>query len=604
MKQTLNHDDEAVRVATRQGLVKTIADPSRASGDLLRRLAALHDVACMIDGVAGKQEIYAIIRSSARQLVAHEVCFVGLLNRASTHYIINTLSPVADAADLDHKHFSVDEGMPGWVMKNELPTIGEIGSGPAFSHAIEGKLKDLGIRSLLIVPMKAGNGTVGALAFGAVSPTCYTESDAAAAQLLAYCVSTALRRASVFEDAKKRIGQIELINQVSARLASVLQFDELLKAAAATIQKSFNYLDVTVFLLSEDRSEVVLEAHAGSFVDFLPHGYRQKVEQGIVGWVARNGEKVLSNDVSRDPRYLAYEYHNTKSELALPIRIDGTVVGVLNVEDTQLHAFDEMDAMVLETLSDQLGIALKNAKLYDEVQKANLKLTELDKMKSEFLGIVSHDFRSPLSSIILAGKALLKNESVRSMARVKEYLQIIVEQANRLNQLAEDTLSITRMESGKLSYYFKIVNVERLIQDAASMVRFTSRHTFEYRIDPAVAFIKGDQTKLRQVVQNLISNAVRYSPHGGKVTVSADDQGPEKILISVADEGIGIPADQVGKLFRKFARVDSGEAREIKGAGLGLWICREIVRAHGGEIWIESELGKGSTVRVTLNKAQ
>lgn len=603
MKKGGNEPDGAVRLSALKSVIKTPSPEVVGNDELVCRLSALHDIACKIDRAAGRQEIVAILRSSARQVVSHEACLMALLNRAGTHYVINTLSPVADSADLDHKHFIIDEGMPGWVMKNELPTIGEIGSGPAFSHALEGKLRDLGIRSLLIVPMKAGGGMVGALLFGSVNESRFTEADASVGQMLGHCVSTALRHTSLFEDARKRIGQIELINEVSARLASVLHFDELLRAAASTIQKSFNYFDVTVFLLSGEKSELVLEAHAGNFVDFLPHGYRQNVEQGIIGWVVRHGERVLANDVTQDPRYLAYAYHNTKSELALPIRIDGAVVGVLNVEDAQLHAFDDTDAVVLETLCDQLGIAIKNAKLYDEIQQANQKLTELDRMKSEFLGIVSHDFRSPLSSIILAGKALLKNETVKGIQRVKEYLQIIVEQANRLNQLAEDTLSITKMESGQLSYYFKIVNIERMIQDAASMVRFSSRHSFEYHVHPSVAFIKGDQTKLRQVVQNLISNAVKYSPHGGKVVVTVEEAGSEKIRISVSDEGIGIPADQVGRLFRKFARVDSGEAREIKGAGLGLWICREVVTAHGGEIWIESELGKGSTVRFTLTKA-
>jgi len=187
---------------------------------------------------------------------------------------------------------------------------------------------------------------------------------------------------------------------------------------------------------------------------------------------------------------------------------------------------------------------------------------------------------------------------------VKDYLQIIVEQANRLNQLAEDTLSITKLESGQLSYYFKIVNLERLIQDAISMVRLSSRHKIGYTIDPKILFIRGDQTKLRQVIQNLVSNAVKYSPKGGEVKVTAEEGKEETILVSVADEGIGIPADQRDKLFQKFSRVQTGEAKDIKGAGLGLWICKEVVEAHGGTIWIESELGRGSTIRFTLNRAQ
>jgi K+-sensing histidine kinase KdpD len=580
--------DETNKEIKQNDTVKAKVQGRVAEGSgILKKLNTLHAVTAQIDNSKKRDEILDILRSEAKWLINYDVCYVGILNRSKTHYVVNTLSPIADATDLSHKHFSIDEGILGWVIKTGAAFIGNIESTPHYHHAIEGKIKEVGIKSLLVVPMHSANDVIGALSLGTTKEGFYTEEDAAIAQLLSLYLATSLTDAAKFEEARKRITQIELINKISSQLNSMLQLDQLLNVAASSIQKTFNYFDVTVFLLTENKNEVELVAHSGNFVDFLPHGYRQRSDKGLMGWVVQHNEKILCNDVLQDPRYLAYEYHNTRSELAIPIKIENEVVGVLNVEDTKLHAFDETDSVVLGTLSDQLGIAIKNAKLYDEVQKANMKLTELDKMKSEFLGIVSHDFRSPLSSIILAGKALLKNDAVQAYPRIKEYLQIIVDQANRLNQLAEDTLSITKIESGQLSYFFKIVNIERLIQDAISMVRYSSRHQIEYKIDPNVSFIKADQTKLRQVIQNLVGNAVKYSPRGGKVSI-----------------GIGIPEDQMGKLFQKFSRVDTGEAKDIKGAGLGLWICKEVVEAHGGQIWVESGARKGTTMKFTLNKAQ
>jgi two-component system sensor histidine kinase VicK len=142
-----------------------------------------------------------------------------------------------------------------------------------------------------------------------------------------------------------------------------------------------------------------------------------------------------------------------------------------------------------------------------------------------------------------------------------------------------------------------------LIKDAAALVSFSRRHTLEYFVDSGVSYIKGDQTKLRQVVQNLLSNAVKYSPRGGKIGVRAESFSGDQLLISITDEGIGIPTAQIDKLFQKFSRIDAGEAREIKGSGLGLWISKEIVKAHGGKIWVESEVGKGSTFKFTVKKA-
>ncbi len=573
--------------------------------EIMRRLARLHEILLHIDTVQTHEEILTIVRSETKWLIEHELCFMALLNRSGTHYVVNILTGGTEAGDLHQKHFGLNEGSPAWVIRNRAAMISDLSPGSELeSNTLDGRLQNIGIRSALIVPMRIENEVIGALAFCSRREGFYTEIDSAVIQLFAHHFAGALKNTGIFEDIRKRIAQIELISEVTGKLNAQLELEELLAVAASSIQKSFSYFDVTVFLVSDDRKDMILEAHSGNFGDFLPHGYRQAVAEGLVGWVASHGQKVLCNDVTKDSRYMAYEYHDTRSELALPILADNEVVGVLNVEDSSFDAFDETDVMVLETISHHLGIAIRNAKVYNELRQANMKLTELDKMKSEFLGIVSHDFRSPLSSIILAGKALLKHETVQGIKRLKDYLQIIVDQANRLHQLAEDTLSITKMESGRLTYHFKVVNVARLIEDAISMVRLSSRHQITSHVDPEVVFIKGDQSKLRQLIQNLVSNAVKYSPQGGLVTVNAAPHSGEQIVMSISDQGMGIPADKIDRLFQKFSRIDSPQSSQIKGAGLGLWICREIVEAHGGKIWLESEVGKGTTVRLTLNRAQ
>jgi K+-sensing histidine kinase KdpD len=573
------------------------------AGSFFHAVNTLSEIALQIDASHSRDEILLALRTQTKWVLDHDVCFVALLNTFRTHYMVHTLSPIADATDLNHKLFGVNLGMPGWVIQNQSPIVIDISAGPAFSESIEGTLTDLGMKSLLVVPLRTGSETIGALTVSSARPAAFAPPEMCIAQLLAQQVAIALKNTSLFEDAQKRITQIELVNEVAEKLTSTLELDAILDSAAETIRKNFNYFDVTIFLVNRQEGQVILVAHSGNYVDFLPHGYRQGMTEGIVGWVASHGQKVLANDVTEDQRYVAYEYHSTRSELALPILVDQEVVGVLNVEDTKLHAFDETDVMVLDTLCDQLGSAIKNARLYEEVKKANLRLTELDRMKSDFLSIVSHDFRSPLASVILAAKALLKRGDTADPRRVTEYLTIIVDQANKLSHLAEDTLSIAKMESGQLSYFFKVVNVERLIKDAAALVSFSRRHTLEYFVDSGVSYIKGDQTKLRQVVQNLLSNAVKYSPRGGKIGVRAESFSGDQLLISITDEGIGIPTAQIDKLFQKFSRIDAGEAREIKGSGLGLWISKEIVKAHGGKIWVESEVGKGSTFKFTVKKA-
>lgn len=570
--------------------------------DTPRRLNDIAAISIRMGECRSRENVLAVLREMLPEMFTCRVLLIALLDRSETHYTIRTLSPHADATGLNHREFPAQEGLVGVVMRSGETALHGIDTCPAYSVELEGRIRAVGAKSLLVVPLKTSGSVTGALVFGAAEGEPLTEFETAEAELLCHLVASACVGVAVGEDTRRRISQIGLINELSRQLVSTLDFDLLLQMAAATIQKTFNYFDVTILLLAPDKKELILEAHAGSFQDFLPHDYRQALDKGIIGWVATHGEKVLCNDVSRDPRYLALDYHDTKSEIALPIRIDRDVVGVLNVEDTTPHAFDETDSVMLETLCDQLGAAIKNAQLYEELRQANMQLTSLDKVKSEFLGIIAHDFRSPLSSVVLAAKALMKQESAQSVPKIKEYLQIIINQANKLNRLAEDTLSVTRLEAGQLRYHFQIVNMDRLVQDAASMIRFSSRHAFKYVVEPPAAFIKADGSKLRQVFQNLLSNAVKYSPAGGRIVLAVTEHSPGEILVRVSDQGIGIPADQVDRLFQKFTRVTSGDARDIAGTGLGLWICREIVTAHGGKIWIESEVGKGTSVKLTLQR--
>jgi signal transduction histidine kinase len=567
-----------------------------------KRISALNEISLKIDETISRDQILDVLRAELPWLIEGECSFICLLNRNKSHYSVNTLSRVADSLDINHELFAADAGMPGWAIQNKAGIFVGIESAPAFSPLLEGKFVEVGIKSLLIVPLRTSLEVIGSIGFGSAKLSAYNQPDMWLAQLLSFHIATALRHTAMFDSAQKRLSQIELVNRIAGRLTSTLDLDRMLEFAAEAIQKNFTYFDVTIFMVDNETKDMVLVAHSGNYVDFLPHGYRQKPGHGIVGWVGMYGEKILANDVSTDSRYLSFEYHNTNSELAIPIKVGTEVVGILNIEDTKLHAFDETDVMVLSTLCDQLGSAIHNATLYNEIKESNKKLLELDKLKSDFVGIVSHDFRTPLSSIMLAAKSLIKKEYVATNQHFKEYLGIIIDQATKLSQLAEDTLTITKMESGQLSYYFKLVNIETLVKEAVSMVKFSNRHQLQYNIELDASFVKGDQSKLRQVLLNLVSNAVKYSPRGGMIEISVVNHGSDEILLSVKDNGIGIPQDQLSRLFQKFSRVDTAEVSNIKGSGLGLWISREIIKAHGGKIWVKSEAGVGSSFMFTLKK--
>jgi signal transduction histidine kinase len=180
----------------------------------------------------------------------------------------------------------------------------------------------------------------------------------------------------------------------------------------------------------------------------------------------------------------------------------------------------------------------------------------------------------------------------------QEFMRTVISETDHLALLANDTLLITQIETGQLSFNFREVDVGPFLLDAVPLG--LSEHSVLMDVPTAFPRIWADPDRLRQVLTNLVSNAVKYSPSGDSIVVRARERGAQHIVIEVVDHGLGIPAEQIGKLFQKFARVRTDEHLKVSGTGLGLYICRLIVEGHGGQIWVESEPGKGSTFGMAL----
>lgn len=223
---------------------------------------------------------------------------------------------------------------------------------------------------------------------------------------------------------------------------------------------------------------------------------------------------------------------------------------------------------------------------------------EIDQMKSEFVSTVSHELRTPLASVLGFAELLLNKEL--KPERQQRYMTAIYQEAKRLTALINDFLDLQRMESGRQSYEEEQVAIDQLIREVFALYRVQStRHTFHLELLTEHTTIRGDKSKLHQMLMNLIGNAVKYSPQGGQIRVICRREG-NRLALDVQDEGLGIPAESIPHLFTKFYRVDNSDRREIGGTGLGLSIVLEIVRVHQGEVSVVSEEGTGSTFTVKL----
>jgi signal transduction histidine kinase len=221
-------------------------------------------------------------------------------------------------------------------------------------------------------------------------------------------------------------------------------------------------------------------------------------------------------------------------------------------------------------------------------------------MKSTFISVISHELKTPVALIKGYAGTLRRQDADWDQEIIRESLEIIEEESDRLAQLIDNLLDASRLQAGQLKLDRSDVNLAEM---AARVVREfrtqSNRHTFEVDFASEYPIVQGDAERLRQVITNLISNAIKYSPDSGKIIVSGryDDS---QVYVAVSDQGIGIPAGERERIFDRFYRVDSALSRRTQGAGLGLYLAKSVVEAHGGRIWVSSTPGQGSTFVFTL----
>lgn len=356
-----------------------------------------------------------------------------------------------------------------------------------------------------------------------------------------------------------------------------------------------------VLLYDAERREMVAQSPGYGFTPRQIAMVRYPVEGEARGrWNFRTNGPLIANQAQQDPRLLpglaaALE---VESLLAVPLPRGPEIIGALAVADrVDRRPFQDSDLSMLQTIAAQAAVGVENFRLHEQITHANRQLRDLDQLKNDFVAMVAHDFRGPLMAI--RGYAdLVAEDPALPPEKLREFMRIIIDQTDDLSRLASDTFLISQMEAGQFEYRWSEIELGPFILDAVARI-----HT-----DRAVAIdvpkhfprIVADPERLRQVLTNLINNAIKYSPAGGAITIRCRERAPEQVLLEVVDQGLGIPADQVGRLFRKFERVRSAGHDRISGTGLGLYICRLIVEGHGGSIWAESAEGEGSTFLVLL----
>jgi signal transduction histidine kinase len=291
-----------------------------------------------------------------------------------------------------------------------------------------------------------------------------------------------------------------------------------------------------------------------------------------------------------------------RSLLTVPILREQQIMGALSVWRRQVGEFEPEVVNLLQTFATQSALAIQNARLFREIEDKSRQIEAANRHKSEFLANMSHELRTPLNAIIGFSEVLQERLFGELNEKQAEYTDDILTSGQHLLSLINEILDLSKVEAGRMELELATFDLPLAIDNARTFVRErATRHgiTLDVDVDERLGDYVGDERKIKQILLNLLSNAVKFTPEGGRIGITAR-QGDSAVEISVSDTGIGIaPADQP-KIFEEFRQVGSDNAKKVEGTGLGLTLAKKFVELHGGRIWVESEVGKGSTFSFTL----
>ncbi len=289
-----------------------------------------------------------------------------------------------------------------------------------------------------------------------------------------------------------------------------------------------------------------------------------------------------------------------QSSICSGVLYRGRYIGSLimvSFRDTQ--AYTDSDYRLLQAIADDIAIAFERAQLTKEAEEARA-LHEADPLRSEFISSISHELRTPLTLIKGYSTSLLRQDTSWDEETQLEFLGIIDEKTDELRDLIDKLLQSAKLEAGALKLEKEPVLISRLARKVVEEISSRAKkHDFTLEFTSSFPVVEADVRCMEQVLRNLIENAIKYSPKGGKIAIAGDVKDG-KVLVSVSDEGVGIPPEHKNKVFERFHRVDSVQTRGTPGSGLGLSITKGHVEAHGGEVWLESAVGKGSKFYFSL----
>ncbi|MBN1487264.1 MAG: GAF domain-containing protein [Anaerolineae bacterium] len=575
-----------------------------------RELRVLYELGQSISSTLDLDTVLNLIVSKVVGLLAVEygVLWVPehIYNQGILQEQVNLIPKVAvgqNGQEKTTRQLRLGEGVAGRVAQGHYPLIVNSAHSDLFAASTFDEVREGLTHSILAAPLMVQEHLVGVIeVIDRIDGRPFIQEDLKLLVAFAAQAAIAVENAQLFtqidHDLQERVEELMVLQQIDQQLNASLDFEHVIEIALHWALRITRANTGCVGMVDPEGGGLLFVALEG-YPDELEI-YRHQpwpLDKGIVGRVARTGKPALVRDVAQSADYVAV-LPKASAQISVPIFREGNLLGIISLESELLDAFNEQHLQHLLRLAEHVAVAMTNASLYTEVKNAN-------QAKTAFVSMVSHELKGPMTSIRGYADLLRMGTGGEINAQQQAFLEVIIKNVSYMKTLVYDLLDISRIESGHLHLDMRAVQLQSVLDE----VLYASRHSFETRqqtlhlqIPEQLTAVKADRMRLSQILTNLISNASKYTPEGGEITITAKLQ-EEFVSCSVRDTGIGISPKDLSRLFQKFFRASNEYVRGVSGTGLGLSITKQLVELQGGKIWVNSELEKGSTFTFTLSVA-
>ncbi len=577
--------------------------------DRAQQLAALNEVGGVITSTLDLPAVLHLIMDTAVELLQAEAGSLILVDE-ETGELVFEVTAGPGSADLVGMRLPPGTGIMGTVVQDMEPVIIKDAQS---DQRWGGDLDDMFVtHSILAVPMISRGRPIGVIELlNRRDGVPFDEDDAGLLTAFATNAAVSIENARLFTQTDQalaaRVEELSMMQRIDRDLNATLDYNRVM---GLTLDWALRMTGADVGLLA-----VVAEMDDGvRGLRFLANqGYPQDLiaayedtlwplDRGIIGRVVQTGMPELAESVESDSDYEG-TVAGMVAQLTVPIRREDKIIGVIALESSQ-PAFLDQEALDLVTrLANHAAIAIENARLFDQVRRAN-------EAKTEFVSFVSHELKQPMTSMRGYTDLLASGAAGELSETQHSFLETIRSNVNRMNSLVSGLLDISRIESGRIRINLSDVSVEQMIEEALRTIRQQieeKEQQLAVEVAPDLPLVRGDRERLVQILTNLVSNAYKYTPSGGRITVQAQPTGAAGdgtrngfVMCSVTDTGVGMSPQDQERLFTKYFRSEDPAVRSESGTGLGLVITKSLVELQGGEIWVESEQGQGSTFAFTI----